>query len=70
MKIRFALLGAILVTVVHGSLPAADLKAGLDAYNRGDYETAVYEFQPLADAGVPLAQYSMGKLCEEGRGVP
>ena len=70
MKTAFRLHWALLGMLAAGPLHGADLKAGLAAYNRADYRTAVNEFRPLAETGIPIAQYSMGKLCEEGRGVP
>ena len=36
----------------------ADFQAGLDAYERGDYETALAEFRALADQGDASAQTS------------
>ena len=37
----------------------ADLQAGLDAYERGDYDTALKEWRPLAEQGDGGAQLSM-----------
>jgi TPR repeat protein len=48
----------------------SDYKAGEDAYNRGDYATALREWQPLAEQGVPSAQFRLGLLYENGNGVP
>ncbi len=42
---------------------------GCDAYERGDYETALKEFRPLADQGDPLAQATLGLMYAEGEGV-
>ena len=39
---------------------------GLDAYERGDYETALKEFRPLAEQGDPLAQSYLGSMYYEG----
>ncbi len=47
----------------------ADLKAGLDAYKRGDYHTALKEWRPLAEQGHAEAQYNLGVLYDQGRGV-
>ncbi len=48
--------------------------AGLDeaaaAYQRGDYATAIRELRPLADQGNAGAQYNLGNMYENGRGVP
>ncbi len=43
---------------------------GLDAYERGDYETALKEFRPLAEQGDPLAQSYLGGMYTEGEGLP
>lgn len=48
---------------------AADFQAGLDAYNKGDYATALKEWQPLAEQGDANAQYNLGLLYARGQGV-
>jgi uncharacterized protein len=48
----------------------ADSKAGLDAYNLGDYETAMREWQPLAEQGDAMSQFGLGALYVNGKGVP
>ncbi len=48
---------------------AADFQAGLDAYNRGDFATALKEWQPLADQGEANSQYNLGLLYARGQGV-
>lgn len=48
----------------------ANFQAGMDAYNRGDYKTALREWQPLAEQGDARAQFSYGLLYENGDGVP
>ncbi len=40
------------------------------AYDRGDYATAYRLFEPLAQQGIPEAQYNLGGMYAEGRGVP
>jgi len=45
-------------------------KEGCDAYERGDYGTALKEFRPLVDQGDPLAQATLGLMYAEGQGVP
>ncbi|HTW67486.1 MAG TPA: tetratricopeptide repeat protein [Bryobacteraceae bacterium] len=53
------------------TLPAlADFHAGLVAFQKGDYVTAANEWRPLADAGDPVAQFNLGLLYVDGRGVP
>jgi TPR repeat protein len=52
----------------NGSL-AADYAKGFDAYSAGDYATALAEWQPLADQGVPDGQFGLGLLYANGWGV-
>lgn len=49
---------------------AADVKAGVDAWSRGDFARAVAEWRPLAIAGDADAQFNMGQAYKLGRGVP
>ncbi len=42
---------------------------GFGAYDRGDYDTALKEFRPLAEQGYPLAQATLGLMYAEGEGV-
>jgi len=49
---------------------SADFQKGWDAYNRGDYTTALREFTPLAEQGDADAQFNLGWMYYEGRGVP
>ncbi len=48
----------------------SSFQEGLDAYERGDYETALKEFRPLAVQGDPLAQSYLGGMYAEGEGLP
>ena len=43
---------------------------GQNAYNSGDFATALKEFRPLAEQGDALAQYQLGLMYEKGEGVP
>jgi TPR repeat protein len=49
---------------------AAEFATGQDAYNSGDYETAITEWQPLAEDGDADGQFGMGLLYANGFGVP
>ncbi len=42
---------------------------GVGAYNRGDYQTALREWTPVAEQGDGLAQNNLGILYDEGHGV-
>jgi TonB family protein len=61
----------ILLVVLH--LPAvsvqADFRAGLDAYERGNFPQAFEEWRPLAKTGNADAQFQLGDLYDTGQGV-
>jgi TPR repeat protein len=48
----------------------ADLGAGLRAFYKGDYATALNELLPLAKQGTPEAQFKLGFMYSHGQGVP
>ncbi len=47
----------------------ADFQAGLDAYERGEYDTALKEWRPLAEQGLAAAQNNLGAMYINGEGV-
>jgi TPR repeat protein len=47
----------------------ADYSKGSDAFQKGDYTTAVIEWRPLADKGDAYAQYNLGFMYSNGKGV-
>ena len=47
----------------------ADFESGWQAFHRGDFAQAITAWQPLAAAGEARAQYNLGVLYDEGRGV-
>ena len=61
----------ILVLVLMWAMPSfADYQEGLDAFERGDYPTAVIEFQTLAESHDARGQYGLGIMHDMGEGVP
>lgn len=66
---RSVLAVALLAVALAGSA-AADVKAGVDAWAQGDYDRALREWRPLADAGDADAQFNLGQAYKLGRGVP
>ena len=61
----------IAVFLVALAAPAwADFQAGFDAYERGDYTTALKEYRPLAEQGDAVAQFNLGVMYGKGEGVP
>ena len=63
------IVSAVLLLVAPSSV-AADFAAGVEAYRRGDYATALREFRPLAARGDPVAQFNLGIMYDNGEGVP
>jgi cell division septation protein DedD len=67
------LLGPIAVGTLLAALAAApalaDVKAGVDAWSRGDYAAAVREWEGPAAAGDPDAMFNLGQAYRLGRGV-
>jgi uncharacterized protein len=66
---------AVLLLIVagcHGSSQddATAYQAGLDAYNKKDYATALEKFKPLAERGNAEAQFDLGVMYRQGQGVP
>ncbi len=53
-----------------GTSWGADFYKGVDAYKSGDFATALREFRPLAEQGDADAQYNLGWMYDNGRGVP
>ena len=47
----------------------ADFAKGFDAFKSGDYATALKEWTPLAEQGVANAQYNLGLMYSNGKGV-
>ncbi len=48
----------------------ANVKTGVDAWERGDFATAVKEWRPLAVKGDADAQFNLAQAYRFGRGVP
>ena len=46
-----------------------DFDKGMDAYNNGDYATALEEWTPLAERGDPYAQNNLALMYYYGEGV-
>lgn len=65
---RSAVIGAFLAVA---SAPAlADVRSGVEAYQRGNYAAALAEWRPLADRGDADAQFNLAQAYRLGRGVP
>ncbi len=60
----------VLALALSAPVLAADLEAGLEAYDRGDYATALEEWRPLTEQGDADAQLGLGAMYFYGQGVP
>ncbi|WP_156358148.1 SPOR domain-containing protein [Sphingobium sp. Leaf26] len=60
---------ALVAMLVMTSPAQADVKAGVDAWQQGDYAKAIAEWRPLAQSGDPDAQFNLGQAYKLGRGV-
>ena len=61
------------ITVLLGSVgvsASADFQKGFTAYKSGDYATALREWTLLAKQGDADAQFNLGVMYHEGKGVP
>ncbi len=67
-KLRF--ISGITLILLTSSPALADVKAGVDAWGRGDYPAAIKEWRAPAIAGDADAQFNMGQAYKLGRGVP
>ncbi len=62
--------GLVLAMVMAAAAPAsADVKAGVDAWTRGDFAAAIAEWQGPAERGDADAQFNLGQAYKLGRGV-
>lgn len=70
MAMMFGTAAAVATAALMTAPAAADVKAGVDAWARGDYKKAIDEWRPLAIAGDADAQFNLGQAYKLGRGVP
>ncbi len=72
---RFGWVLAVFAMAVNGAMAVSgpawgqSYEDGLKAFEAEQYDRAYQIWQPLADAGDPIAQYSLGKLFERGGGA-
>jgi len=59
----------VMFLIASAIVMSADLQKGVNAFNEGDYETALTECQPLAEEGNIEAQFCVGRLYANGFGV-
>ncbi len=68
LQFASTLFGTILLLAL---VPAygQDFQKGLDAYDSGDYATALRGWRPLAEQGHAKAQFNLGVMYDKGTGV-
>jgi TPR repeat protein len=62
-------LGISLLVASGGFVYAQDFNKGVEAYEKGDYATALREWSALAEQGNAIAQWSLGVMYQNGQGV-
>ena len=60
----------LLLSLGSGVASSADFNKGVEAYNSGDFKTALAEWKPLAAQGNAVIQYNLGVMYDNGEGVP
>lgn len=73
LRLRNRLVRWTLAAATAAALPVAagaDVKAGIEAWSRGEYPAAVAEWQGPAKAGDADAQFNLAQAYKLGRGVP
>ncbi|MGB7631437.1 MAG: tetratricopeptide repeat protein [Candidatus Deferrimicrobium sp.] len=60
----------IISLLMAGPAIAEPFEDATKAYYRGDYQTAYRLIKPLAEGGLPEAQFNLGLMYEMGQGVP
>lgn len=64
------LVTAIIAALISVPSSAQSVKAGIDAWQKADYGSAVAIWRPLADRGDADAEFNLGQAYRLGRGVP
>ncbi|HEY7807491.1 MAG TPA: SPOR domain-containing protein [Croceibacterium sp.] len=67
---RAIVIGTGLAALLSATAAWADVKAGVEAWSRGDYAAAVHEWQGPAAVGDADAMFNLGQAYRLGRGVP
>ena len=70
MKHYTIILATLLSLLIPVQSWGADFQKGFDAYNAGDYATALREWTPLAEQGDLAAQFELANMYRKGIGVP
>jgi hypothetical protein len=65
-----SLAAIIMILGAASTVTAGPFEDGVMAYSRGDYATAMQHFRPLAEQGNAIAQFNLGVMYQDGKGVP
>ena len=66
----FLLIASLLSFLMACPILAEPIEDSIKAYRRGDYKTAHQLIEPQAEKGDDVAQFILGFLYDEGKGVP
>ena len=69
MAKAYAVILAALILVLPYHATHADYDAGLVAYGQGDYQTALQQWESLAETGSGRAQFNLAYMYDNGQGV-
>lgn len=67
---RFALIAAAAIAASPVAAQQTSVRAGVEAWQAGNFVEAIRQWRPLADRGDADAQYNLGQAYKLGRGVP
>lgn len=67
--VRGLVAALVISTTIEWAVAAETFEDGVAAYRIGDYEKAVEVWRVLAEQGIPVAQYRLGEMYAEGKGV-
>lgn len=70
MRVKLVGAGVVAAALLVTAPALADVKAGVDAWTKGDYRRAIEEWRGPAVKGDPDAQFNLGQAYKLGRGVP
>ena len=69
-KRQMIVAGAALLTCLASAPASADVRTGIQAWDKGNYEAAVKEWRRLAEKGDADARFNLAQAYRLGRGVP
>lgn len=64
-----AVRGVLAIAALASLTGCANFEVGWEAYQQGDFAAALEEWEPLAESGDARAQFNLGIMYEQGKGV-